>query len=216
MKIYWIKAQAPRRVLALAKHLGIDGEFIQKDLMAGELREPVYAALNPNMKVPSLVDGDLVLWESSAIMAHLCIKTGSDMWPAQNPAEQVEVLRWLSWNDCHWSPTVAPFYFEHIVKTTFGMGAPDRKLLKETEADFLKYAKVLDGHLKNRDHVACDRLTIADFQLASMACDWRESEMPLESFANIVRWLDSLEQIPAWADPWPTTTSVSAGGVQHA
>ena len=122
MQIYWIKAQAPRRVLALAKHLGIDAEFVKIDLKAGGLQAPDFAALNPNMKVPVLVDGDKVLWESSAIMAYLCTKVGSDMWPAKRPDEQVEVLRWLSWNDCHWSPAVAPFYFEHIVKTTFKNG----------------------------------------------------------------------------------------------
>ena len=83
MIIYWIRAQAPRRVLALAKHLGVQAEFMELDLMAGGLREASYAALNPNMKAPTLVDGDLVLWESSAIMTHLCIKAGSDMWPAQ-------------------------------------------------------------------------------------------------------------------------------------
>ena len=63
MKIYWIKAQAPPRVLALAKHLGIEVELVEADLMAGDLRKPAHAALNPNMKVPTLVDGDLVLWE---------------------------------------------------------------------------------------------------------------------------------------------------------
>lgn len=79
MKIFWIKAQAPRRVLALARHLGINAEFIEANLMGGGLRAPDYARLNPNMKVPTLVDGNLVLWESSAIMAHLCVKVGSDM-----------------------------------------------------------------------------------------------------------------------------------------
>lgn len=166
MKIFWIKAQAPRRVLALAKHLGIKAEFIEANPMAGDLRAPEYARLNPNMKVPTLVDGDLVLWESSAIMAHLCVKAGSDMWPVSDPAEQIEVLRWLSWNDCHWSPAVAPFYFEHVVKAPFGMGPPDRESLKSAVADFLKFAKILDGHLPGRDYVACGRLTIADFQLS--------------------------------------------------
>jgi len=37
-----------------------------------------------------------------------------------------------------------------------------------------------------------------------MARYWRESEMPMAPYANIVRWLDSLERLPAWADPWPT------------
>src|SRR5271170_5539155 len=169
MQIYWIKAQAPRRVLALVKHLGIAAELIEVDMMHGSLKTPDYVALNPNMKVPTLVDGDLVLWEASAIMAHLCIKQGSNMWPAHNPAEQVEVLRWLSWNDCHWSPEVAYFYFEHVVKATFGMGPPNRDLLQPRAPHLAKFAKVLDGHLAGRTYVACSRLTIADFQLASMA-----------------------------------------------
>ena len=203
MKIYWIKAQAPQRVLALVKHLGIDAQCVEVDLMAGGLRAPEYATLNPNMKAPTLVDGDVVLWEASAIMAYLCIKVGSDMWPANRPAEQVDVLRWLSWNDCHWSPAVSPFYFEHIVKSTFRIGPPDRDLLKASVKDLVRFAKVLDGHLAGRSHPACGRLTIADFQLASMATYWRESDMPLADFPNVVRWLDALQRIPAWADPWP-------------
>jgi glutathione S-transferase len=203
MRIYWIKAQAPRRVLALVKHLGLEAEFVEVDMMAGGFKKPDYVALNPNMKAPTLVDGDLVLWEASAIMAHLCIKQGSDMWPASDPAEQVEVLRWLSWNDCHWSPAVAPFYFEHIVKATFGIGKPDCDQLKSKVAGLVKFATVLDGHLEGRRHVACGRLTIADFQLASMATYWRESQMPMGPYRNIVGWIDELMRIPAWADPWP-------------
>src|ERR1700722_14576172 len=125
MKIYWIKAQAPRRVLALVKHLGIESEFVEANLMAGDLRLPDYARLNPNMKVPTLIDGERVLWEASAIMAHLCIKVGGRRGPGHAPPEQAEVLRWLSWTDGRWAPAVAPFYFEHIVKSTFGIGPPD-------------------------------------------------------------------------------------------
>jgi glutathione S-transferase len=203
VKIYWFKAQAPLRVLALAKHLGIKAEFIEIDMMAGGLRTPEYSSLNLNMKAPTLVDGDFVLWESAAIMAHLCIKAESDMWPSRNPSEQVEVLRWISWNDCHWSQALGVFYFEHIVKSTFGLGAPNKENFKAKLADLAKFAKVLDTHLTAKKFVACDRLTIADFQLGSMARYWREAEMPFEPYPNIVRWLDGLMQIPAWANPWP-------------
>lgn len=209
MKIYWIEAQAPRRVLALVKHLGIDAELVELDLRAGGLKTPEYAALNPNMKAPTLVDGDLVLWEASAIMAHLCAQAGSDMWPSRSPAEQVEVLRWLSWNDCHWSRAVGPFYFEHVVKRTFGFGPPARDALEQHVAPLVTLARVLETRLNGRSHVACGRLTIADFQLASMAAYWREAEMPLADFPNVVRWLDGLLRIPAWADPWPRRPVVS-------
>lgn len=210
MKIYWIRTQAPRRVVALAKHLGLDAEFVEVDMPAGGLRRPDYTALNPNMKAPTLVDGDLVLWESSAIMAHLCIKAGSDMWPAADPAEQVEVLRWLSWNDCHWAPAVGPYYFEHVVKPDFGFGTPDRDALKRCDKELAPFARVLDAHLAGRRYAACGRLTIADFQLASMAADWRRAEMPLDAFPNVVAWLDRLADIPAWADPWPTPLPAAA------
>src|SRR3546814_5775835 len=73
---------------------------------------------------------------------------------------------WLSWNDGHWAPAVGPFYFEHIVKSTFKIGAPDREALKPALAELNRYAKVLDAHLHGRTYVALDRLTIADFQLA--------------------------------------------------
>jgi glutathione S-transferase len=210
MKIYWIKAQAPRRVLALVKHLGIEAQCIELDLMGGGLKTPAYTALNPNRKVPTLVDGDTVLWESSAIMAYLCIKQGSDMWPAHEPAEQAEVLRWLSWNDQHWASAVAPFYFEHVVKATFHIGEPDEAEIAAVIPELKRFASVLDQHLEGRDFVACSRLTIADFQLASMACEWRHSRMPLGDYPNVVRWLDGLMRLPAWADPWPATTAKKA------
>ena len=207
MLIYWMKSQAPQRVLALAKHLGIKAELHEVNMMAGELKTAEYAALNPNMKVPTLVDGDKILWESSAIMAYLCAKAnskaGSDMWPNKTPEEQIEVMRWLAWSDSHWSPAIGPFYFEYIIKPTFGIGPPDTELLKSKTADFVRYAKVLDAHLVERDYIVCDRLTIVDFHLASMATYWRESNMPLEDFSNIVSWLDRLMRVPAWSDPWP-------------
>jgi glutathione S-transferase len=40
-----------------------------------------------------------------------------------------------------------------------------------------------------------------------MATYWRESEMPLEAFPNIVRWIDGLMRIPAWAEPWPAAVN---------
>ena len=201
MRIYWIRAQAPRKVLALAKYLGIEAEFIEA--RGGMMKTPEYARLNPNRKAPLLVDGDLVLWESAAIMAHLCIHAGSDLWPSQAPADQVHVLRWLGWNDCHWAPAVAPYYFEHVVKATFGLGPPEREALVGAEEELHRYAQVLDAHLADHDFVACDRLTIADFSLAAMADSWRDAEMPMQPHPNVRRWLDRLQQIPAWADPWP-------------
>ena len=60
------------------------------------------------------------------------------------------------------------------------MGEPDCESLKPKVAELMKFAAVLDGHLERRNFAACGRLTIADFQLASMATYWREARMPIE------------------------------------
>ena len=203
MQIYWIRAQAPRRVLALAKHLGLQADYVHMDFKAGEMRRPDYAALNPNMRAPTLVDGEFVLWESSAIMAYLSAKAGADLWPTGDVARQVEILRWLSWNDHHWGPAVAPYYFEHVVKPTFQNGLPDRSALPSKAASVQSCARVLNKHLERRRYIALDSLTIADFQLASMATYWRVSEMPFGDYPAIVEWLDRLMDLPAWRAPWP-------------
>lgn len=202
MKIYWIPAQAPRRVLALVKHLGMEAEFIEMGGEGRSMKTPDYARINPNMQAPALIDGEVVLWESAAINAYLCLKAGSDMWPSAG-MEQVEVLRWIAWNNRHWEEAVSPYYFEYVVKPTFGFAQPDPAVLVGKEALVLKHGKVLDDHLQGKSHIALGRLTIADFQLASMACYWRTAKIPFETFGNIVRWLDGLAQLPAWASPWP-------------
>jgi glutathione S-transferase len=87
---------------------------------------------------------------------------------------------------------------------------PDRELLKSSAGELRRYASVLDCHLAGRTYVVCARLTVADFQLGSMATYWRESEMPMEAFPNIVRWIDRLMRIPAWAEPWPANRAAPA------
>lgn len=203
MKIYWIKAQAPHRVLAVARYLDLKAEYVNVVELPGRFEDADFLKLNPNGKAPVLVDGTTVLWESNAIMAHLAIKAGSDLWPAKNPAEQVEVLRWLSWGGCHWDEVTAPFYFEHVVKETFGMGEPDRASLPAKIPALKKFAEILDGHLAKRSYVACDRLTIADFALVSMACHWRESEMPLAAYPHVTTWLDRISAMDAWKNAFP-------------
>src|SRR5262249_24052266 len=59
------------KVMALANYLGIEPNLHMIDLIKGEQKSPQYAALNPNMRMPTLKDGDYVLWESNAILQYL-------------------------------------------------------------------------------------------------------------------------------------------------
>jgi glutathione S-transferase len=74
-----------RKVEAVILHLGLEVEIRNHDLFKGELRAPDYLAINPNAKVPTLVDGNFKLWESVAIMQYLAEKSGDDTLFPRNP-----------------------------------------------------------------------------------------------------------------------------------
>ena len=71
MKLYYYDTQNPWRACAVAKYLDFKADYIHVDVGKGEHRSPEFLAVNPNGKVPALVDGDVKMWESVAIMAYL-------------------------------------------------------------------------------------------------------------------------------------------------
>src|SRR5581483_10065129 len=95
------------KVLAVANHLGLDYTIQYVDLAKGEQSKPGYAALNPNMKMPTLKDGDFVLWESNAICHYLAEKKPeAGLLPASGQA-RADMLRWQFWDTAHWDPACA-------------------------------------------------------------------------------------------------------------
>ena len=130
MKLYYAETLMPRKACAAAKHLGSPVEYVYVDLGKGEHRAPAFKAINPNRKVPALVDGELTLWESNAIMCHLAARAGSDLWPS-DPARQVEVIRCLSWESSHFTRYLAIPYVQYVIKAHYGLGDPDTAAVEE-------------------------------------------------------------------------------------
>src|SRR5262249_36200882 len=154
------------KAMAIANYLGIDTTLRLVDLVKGDQRTPEYAALNPNMRMPTLKDGDYVLWESNAIGQYLASKKpGSGLFP-ENERARLDVTRWQFWDLAHWDPACAIFIFEHIVKSAvLKSGGPDAAAIAKGTESFHRAAKVLDAHLKGRKSVTGDTLTVADFSL---------------------------------------------------
>ncbi|WP_233842003.1 glutathione S-transferase family protein [Dyella sp. 2HG41-7] len=209
MKLYYAETMNPRKACAVAKYLNLPMEYVRVDLRKGEHLKPEFLSLNPNGKVPLLVDGDLLLWESAAIMVHLAVKAGSDLWPSE-PTQQVEVLRWLSWDLTHFSRHGGTLYFENLIKQAVGMGEPSAAAVEEATKFYKRFAGVLDAHLAGRKYLLGDRLTIADFGAGTLLPWTKEAKLPLEEFANIARWHERLMEIPAWREPFPAPMSEAA------
>ncbi|MDP9003087.1 MAG: glutathione S-transferase family protein [Myxococcota bacterium] len=176
-----------RKVRALAYELRIELEFIPVDLSKGAQRSPAFLAINPNGRVPVLVDGDLVLWESTAILRYLAGKAGSALVPAA-PYAQAEVDRWLSWQLAHLGPAMSKVVFERIVKKVAGQGAPDETAIAAGTAEFAKLTAILDNALVGREYLA-GALSIADFALASHFSLAETGGLDLGPYAHVNAWL---------------------------
>jgi glutathione S-transferase len=204
MELYYLETMNPRKVCATARYLDLPLSYHRINGVQ-ELKTPEHMARNPNGKVPVLIDGDVTLWESVAIMIYLSNKAGSTLWPAYDPGAQVELMRWISWDLCHWARLLGAYYYEYIVKPSLLFTEPDPKALLAVAPQLHASAKILDGHLAQREYVASDHLTIADFCLGILLPYAQASHMPLEGYAHIHRWHATLLQLSAWREPWPTT-----------
>jgi glutathione S-transferase len=185
-----------RKVDAVAKQLGIELNTKLIDLRSGEHRTPAYLAINPNGKIPTLVDGDVKLWESNAIQCYIASKTDTELWPRSNL--RYDVMRWQAWELAHFGAAARALIRERVVKPLLGLGETDAARCQEEEANFKRFGAVLDGHLKGKRFLVADQLTIADFCVASSLTLAEAAKLPLSDFGNVRSWLRSLDEQPGW------------------
>jgi glutathione S-transferase len=187
------------KVMAVANHLGLDWTLKMIDFRKGDQKAPQYAALNPNMKMPTLKDGDYVLGESNAIGQYLALqKPESGLFP-RNERARLDVTRWQFWDLAHWDPACAVFAFEYVAKpVVLGIGEPDMAAIEKGTEAFHRVAQVLDGQLKNKKYVTGDTLTLADFSLGSAMNFAEMAHYPVDAYGEIKRWYATLRDLPAW------------------
>lgn len=186
-----------RKILGVAAHAGlsIDQEFV--DLFKGAQKQPDFLAINPNGKVPVLVDGDTTLWESNAITCYVAGKADSDLWPKSN--QRYDILRWMFWESNHWSRAIGTVIGQKI----FNADNPDQAIIDKGIAEFRTFASVLDHHLSGRDFVSGEALTVADFSIAVWLGYTQVCELPVSEFGNIGAWNERLSSLPAWNEMHP-------------
>ena len=186
-----------RRVLLAADHLGIAFDGIEIDLARPEDRRRL-EQVNANSKVPVLVDGDFILWESCAIMQYLAEGTpGQTVWP-QDRRARADVSRWMFWACGHFAPAVSILTWEHLWKKRVTGEDADAAGVARGETDLAVAARVLDAHLATRRWIAGDGVTLADFAVAGPLIYRDRARLPLADFPHVLAWFARVQALPAW------------------
>lgn len=182
-----------QKVLFLVEEIGL--KYVREDYgrQFNNTNTDAYRKLNPNMKVPTLIDDDLVSWESNTILRYLSALHAPQLTGA-TPAEKTLVERWMDWMLASLNtPYVAVF------KDAKKPAAERSADFPAQSADLVAQLKILDGHISGKDWFALDRLTLAEIALAPVVKRCLEFPIERPEFADLSRWMKAIESRPAFA-----------------
>jgi glutathione S-transferase len=157
-----------KKVLWVSHALKLDIERVDAGGKFGVVNTPAYRALNPNGRVPTLEDGDFVLWESNAIMRYLCERYGGEALYPVDPKTRADINRWLDWSLSILSPADTKVFLATI-------RTPEAKQDKTEIAKLVDQAagayRILDDRLNGREYIA-GKFSIADIALSIFVDRW--------------------------------------------
>ena len=190
LKLYGQYRSRAFRVAWLCKESNIPYEHqnVTINVEGATCKEPWYAALNPNKRVPTIDDDGLVMWESAAINLYLAEKYKSPLWPA-DWAGKARALQWAFYvaNDVE-PPMIILQRHRHML-------APEQRnaaLAAEAEKQILPKLQVMEDHLAKNAFFAGKAWGLADFMVASVCYSMWINKFPLlEKFPKFRAWLDA-------------------------
>lgn len=192
MKLYEFAPTRSIRARWTLQELGVDFEPIVVDLVAGEHRRPEFLQVNPAGKVPVLVDGDLVLTESIAIVIYLAEKYPARGLMPTDPLERAEANRWLLFTT---TELEQPLW--RIARHTAIYPERDRLPADVTLAgkEFRAMAEIVERHMQQRQFVVGSTVTVADFVLA-YTLDWGNEAKLLDHCPKLLAYMEEMYARP--------------------
>jgi GST-like protein len=193
LKFYFSGAPNPTKVALFLEEAGVAYEAIAVDTRKGDQFKPDFLAVNPNSKVPAIVDGDAAVFDSNAILLYLAEKTGKFL-PADTPANRGELLSWLMFV----ATGVGPFSGQSV---HFQHHAPEKIAYAQTRYSFeaMRHYAVLNERLAKRRYVVADTYTIADMDVWGWArmVPYILSKDAWDKLPHLKRLVDEIEARPA-------------------
>ncbi len=191
-----------QKVLWALAELGLPYEHKLVGGAHGGLDDPHYRAMNPNMLVPTLQDGDLVVWESHAILRYLASAYGTGSLWREDARERAIVDQWTDWTATTFQPAwISVFWL--FVRTP--PGQHDRKAIAAACARTVAALRILDVHLAERDYLAGNRLSYADIAAGVALYRWFTMDIDRPAMPGVENWYRRLEQ----REPFRQTIMVS-------
>lgn len=193
LKFYYSLAPNPMKVALLLEETGLEYEAVPVDTRKGDQHTPAFRAINPNGKVPVIVDGDATVFDSNAILLYLAEKTGKFL-PPNTPKARGEMLSWLMFI----ATGVGPFSGQAV---HFTHHAPEKLHYATNRYQFevKRHYEIIEARLASQPYMLGDAYTFVDMDLWGWArlLPFIAGPEIWTTFPNVKRLLDEISARPA-------------------
>lgn len=195
MKLYHVPQSRSVRPRWLLEEIGVPYEVVLRSTADGSLKTPEYLKLNPNGAVPTLVDGDTVVYESAAICLHLADKfPDAGLAPAPGTADRAHYYQWVLYTMATLEPPLLDIFLQTVRLPEAERSAA---VLENGRRRFAEVAAILTEAVRGRQYLVGDRFSTADIMIAS-TLHWAALLGLLEPHPVLLEYTQRMVQRPAF------------------
>lgn len=194
LELYGNPRSRAMRCLWMLEEIGVPYRLIEKSTSADDLQIPEYLGLNPNARIPTLVDGSFVLWESLAI--NLCL---AQKYEGPMHCTEAEVLglsaQWSFWAMSEMEHLLLELLQHQALLPEF---ARDPSYAERDQLLLNKPLEVLNNSLAGRKYLVCESFAVGDLNVAGILAWGKMGRLDLSKHPDVSRWLDKCLSRPAY------------------
>ncbi|MEM9630399.1 MAG: glutathione S-transferase family protein [Pseudomonadota bacterium] len=183
-KVMWCAAELDLKV----ERLDIGGAF-------GGNNTSEYLSRNPNGRIPTLLDGDFVLWESNTIVRYLCEKHGASPWLPVDLENRAQASQWMDWYIAELHPPMTTLFWQ-LIRTS--PEDRDAAAIDKAIENCSRLWTVLDNHLASHTYVLGTDISMADIPVGCSAYRWHNMDFPRPDLPALKEWWTRLADRPLY------------------
>lgn len=194
IKIYGSPRSSAGRCYVMLEECGLQYETIPLDMSKKEHKSEEYLKINPNGKVPTLIDGHYVIWESAAINYYLAQKYKPELL-GSTPEEKGHVEQWNIWSMVEFQPPMVDLLIQMVFVPE---PRRDTAVIEKSKVRIPEKLALLDQALEGKEYITGSQFLLSDLNLASVAQIGLSLGFDYKSFPHLTKWLEKVKARPSF------------------
>jgi len=188
INIYGSPRTSAGRCFWCLEEVGASYDKVDVDMRSGKHKEAAYLAINPNGKIPALVDGDYKLWESMAINSYLASAYMPELLGESAQGKGL-VNQWTTWSIAELQPPIIDIFIQTVFVPE---DKRDMKVIEKAQQKLPELLSILNNALEGKEMLVANRFSLADLNTASVVMICEAIRFDLQEYKEVNRWMETI------------------------